>query len=133
LQLQLRDARARAPRCRRAGAALRRRHPGGVPGRGRAGAVDHALGVPRRRAQPQIDCMVGSLTNVALRVLAMMPQPVAAPGQINHAFVDPWSLAHLAVGVILSVLGVGLGGMLVITVGWELAERALKDVGPALF
>jgi hypothetical protein len=78
--------------------------------------------------------MVGGLaTATALRVLALMPQPVAGPGQINHGFLDPYSLAHAAVGAILAALGAGLGTMLFITFGWELAERALKDMMPMFF
>jgi len=78
--------------------------------------------------------MVGSLaTAVTVRVLALMPQPVAGPGQINHGFLDPYSLVHAAVGAILAALGAGLGTLLFITIGWELAERVLKDMVPAFF
>ena len=77
--------------------------------------------------------MVACLATAALRVMAMMPQPVAAPGQINHGFLDPYSLVHAAVGLLLSMLGFGIGEMLLITFGWELAERAFKDLLPAIF
>ena len=69
----------------------------------------------------------------ACLALAVRQQPVAGPGQINHALFDTYSLAHAAVGLILSVMGVGLGTMLFITIGWELAERTLKDLVPAIF
>jgi hypothetical protein len=65
--------------------------------------------------------------------LVLRQQPVASPGQINHALFDTYSLAHAAVGLILSVLGASFGTMLFITIGWELAERVLKDLVPAIF
>ena len=74
-----------------------------------------------------------SLGAVTLRLLTIVPQPVAAPGQINHPFLDPYSLVHAAVGALLAALGARLGILLFITVGWELAERVLKDFVPAIF
>ena len=57
----------------------------------------------------------------------------ARPGEINHAFVDPWSLVHGLVGVVTAALGWGLGPTLLLAVGWEVAEHVLKEVVPAIF
>jgi hypothetical protein len=73
--------------------------------------------------------------------LGWVTQRVAAPGEINHAFLDPYSLLHFAVGAILapflaSFLGswrFGLAALLIIAVGWELGERIFKDLTPAIF
>jgi len=77
--------------------------------------------------------MAGIRTGAVYLALIVRQQPVAEPGQINHALFDTYSLAHAAVGLILSVLGASFGTMLFITVGWELAERLLKDLVPFMF
>jgi hypothetical protein len=60
-------------------------------------------------------------------------QRTARPGEINYAFVDPYSLAHAAVGALLGLVGLRLGAVLTIAIGWELAEHVLKNVVPAAF
>jgi hypothetical protein len=74
----------------------------------------------------------GLATSIAHR-LGSAQQRTAGPGEINHAFVDPYSVAHAAVGLLLGLLGVGLGPLLAIAVGWEVAEHVLKDLIPAIF
>ena len=54
-------------------------------------------------------------------------------GELNYAFVDPYSLAHAAVGALLGLLGLRLGALLAIAIGWELAEHVLKNLVPAAF
>jgi hypothetical protein len=57
----------------------------------------------------------------------------ARPGEINHAFVDPWSIVHGLVGVVTAALGWRLGPTLLLALGWEMAEHLLKEVVPAIF
>ena len=66
-------------------------------------------------------------------LLAAVHQRTAHAGEINYAFVDPYSLVHAAVGVIMALLGFGLGPTLALAVGWEFAEHALKNLIPAVF
>ena len=47
-------------------------------------------------------------------------QRTARPGEINYAFVDPYSLLHAAVGAIFALLGLRLGWVLAIAVGFSL-------------
>jgi hypothetical protein len=63
----------------------------------------------------------------------LVAQRTAAPGQINHAFVDPWSLVHGLVGVMMAALGFGLAPTLVLALSWEFIEHALKNIVPAVF
>lgn len=74
----------------------------------------------------------GLATALAQR-LGSAHQRTARPGEINYAFVDPYSLAHAAVGALLGLLGLRLGGLLAIAIGWELAEHVLKNLIPAVF
>jgi len=73
------------------------------------------------------------LATVFARSLGSAHQRTARPGEINYAFVDPYSLAHAAVGAILGLLGLRLGGLLAIAIGWEVAEHVLKNLIPAAF
>jgi len=54
-------------------------------------------------------------------------------GGINRAFLDPYSLVHALVGVVMASFGFGLLPTLLLAVGWEVAEHLLKNVAPALF
>lgn len=63
----------------------------------------------------------------------MAPQHLAGPGEINHAFVDPWTLVHGLVGVVAAMLGFGLWSTLALAVSWEVAEHLLKNLLPAMF
>ncbi len=74
----------------------------------------------------------GLATAIAQR-LGSAQQRTARPGEINYAFVDPYSLAHAAVGVLLGLLGLRVGALLAIAIGWELAEHILKNLIPAVF
>jgi hypothetical protein len=60
-------------------------------------------------------------------------QRMASPGEINYPFIDPFTLVHAAVGVLLSVVGVGLAPTLLIATGWEVIEHLLKNCTPQLF
>ncbi len=60
-------------------------------------------------------------------------QRTARAGEINHAFVDPYSLVHAAVGAAFGLLGLSLGWVLAIAIGWELAEHVLKNLIPTVF
>jgi hypothetical protein len=73
------------------------------------------------------------LATAIAQYLGSARQRTAGPGEINYAFVDPYSLAHAAVGVMLGLLGVRLGPLLAIAVGWEVAEHVFKDLIPAVF
>ena len=64
----------------------------------------------------------------------MGAQRTAGPGEINHAFLDPYSLVHGVVGVVaVLVLGLGFWATLGIAVSWELVEHVLKNLIPAVF
>lgn len=64
----------------------------------------------------------------------MTAERTARPGEINYALLDPYSLVHGLVGVLaVVVLGLGFWPMLAIAVSWEVLERILKDVVPAIF
>jgi hypothetical protein len=47
--------------------------------------------------------------------------------------VDPYSLAHAVVGALLGLLGLRLGALLAIAIGWELVEHVFKNLIPAAF
>ncbi len=74
----------------------------------------------------------GLATALAQR-LGSAHQRTARPGELNYAFVDPYSLAHAAVGAMLGLLGLRLGALLAIAIGWELVEHVLKNLIPAAF
>jgi hypothetical protein len=63
----------------------------------------------------------------------MVPQRLAGPGEINHGFVDPWTLVHGLVGVAAAVLGFGLWSTLALAISWEVAEHLLKNLVPTMF
>jgi hypothetical protein len=63
----------------------------------------------------------------------MAAQRVAGPGEINHGFVDPYTLVHGLVGVAAATLGLGLWSTLALAVSWEVAEHLLKNLIPAAF
>jgi hypothetical protein len=63
----------------------------------------------------------------------MAPQPLAGPGEINHGFVDPWTLVHGLVGVVAAALGFGLWSTLALAISWEVAEHLLKNLIPTMF
>jgi hypothetical protein len=69
----------------------------------------------------------------ARALLAAFHQRTAHAGEINYAFVDPYSLVHALIGVIMAVLGFGLAPTLALAVGWEFAEHALKNLIPSVF
>jgi hypothetical protein len=57
----------------------------------------------------------------------------ALPGHINHAVVDRYTAAHLAVGVLMGAARVPWWGATGAAVGWEIAERPLKRKFPKIF
>jgi hypothetical protein len=65
--------------------------------------------------------------------MGMAEQRTALPGEINHGFVDLWSVVHGLVGVGAVVLGLGFWPTLAIAVSWEFVEHLLKDLIPAMF
>ena len=60
-------------------------------------------------------------------------QRVAGPGEINHGFLDPYSLVHVLVGAVTAIYGLGLGVAAAIAVGWEVIEHVAKNLAPAAF
>jgi hypothetical protein len=68
-----------------------------------------------------------------LGALASAHQRTAAPGELNYPFFDVYSLAHAAVGALLRLSGLAVGWLLLIAVGWEIAEHLLKNLVPAVF
>ena len=59
--------------------------------------------------------------------------PAAKPGEVNFDMFDRFSFAHLAVGVVYALLGLGPVVVLVLAVGWEVVENSLKACLPAVF
>lgn len=51
----------------------------------------------------------------------------------NHAVVDRYTIAHLGVGLVYGALGLSFLPALGLAVGWEIAERPLKERVPAIF
>jgi hypothetical protein len=76
---------------------------------------------------------MGRLDCGATAVALLVAQRIAGPGEINHAFVDPYSMVHALVGVITAALGLGIAPTLLIAVGWEFAEHLLKNLVPVAF
>jgi hypothetical protein len=68
-----------------------------------------------------------------LYTLGAASQRVARPGEINYALLDPYSLAHAGVGAMLALSGFSLGSLLIIAVGWEVAEHIFKNLIPWFF
>jgi hypothetical protein len=68
---------------------------------------------------------------MALALLVV--QRTAHAGEINHAFVDPYSLVHALVGVVMAVLGFAFLPTVTLAVSWEFVEHALKNFVPAAF
>jgi hypothetical protein len=60
-------------------------------------------------------------------------QPTAGPGEINHGFVDPYTLVHGLVGVVAVFLGLGFWGTLAIAISWEFVEHLAKNALPVFF
>jgi hypothetical protein len=68
-----------------------------------------------------------------LRTLGVEAQRTAVAGEMNYAVLDFFSLLHGLVGVGLAALGFGLLPTVILAVGWEVAERLLKDLVPFFF
>lgn len=60
-------------------------------------------------------------------------QRLAPPGELNHGFLDPYSLVHGLVGVVAALFGLRLGGTMAIAIGWEVTEHLLKNLAPTAF
>jgi hypothetical protein len=67
------------------------------------------------------------------RLCRGVAQPTAAPGTINHALFDRFALVHMAGGLVLGMLGLRFVPLLILAVGWEVAEHVLKDCIPHAF
>jgi hypothetical protein len=76
---------------------------------------------------------MGLLVTRAAACALAAAQRVAAPGELNHGFLDPYSLVHVLVGVVIALFGLGFVAAIAIAVGWELAEHVLKNLAPAAF
>jgi len=63
----------------------------------------------------------------------LVAQRVAGRGEINHGFLDPYSLVHVLVGVVTAIYGLGLGVATAIAVGWEVIEHLAKNLAPTAF
>jgi hypothetical protein len=72
-------------------------------------------------------------TAAAASCALLAAQRVARPGEINHAFVDRYSLIHGLIGVVTASFGLGFFGTLALAVGWEVIEHVAKNVRPAAF
>jgi hypothetical protein len=77
--------------------------------------------------------MGAGLVSALLHALGSARQRVALPGEINHPFLDPYSLAHAGVAALLALFGFSLGSLLLIAVGWEVGEHIFKDLMPWAF
>jgi hypothetical protein len=52
---------------------------------------------------------------------------------VNHALFDLFSLVHMSAGVAFGALGLGFFPMLILAMGWEIAEHVMKDCIPRVF
>lgn len=77
--------------------------------------------------------MGSSLAGAVAHRLGSARQRTAHAGEINFAFLDPYSLLHAAVGMLLGLLGVRLVWIVAIALGWELGEHLFKDLIPGAF
>lgn len=62
-----------------------------------------------------------------------MSDRIARPGEINGDAFDRFTLAHLGAGVAMGALRVPMWLVVVLALGWELAERPLKRKFPGAF
>lgn len=69
------------------------------------------------------------------RRLGVRRNPAAVPARhgVNKEAVDAFTLAHIAFGALLGVIGVPWWVAAGFAVGWELLERPLKATTPAMF
>jgi hypothetical protein len=74
----------------------------------------------------------GNIGQIA-RMCRSVAQPTAGPGDVNHGLFDVFSLVHLGGGIFFGAIGLGFFPMLALAVGWEFAERVLKDCIPHVF
>lgn len=58
---------------------------------------------------------------------------IARPGEVNHAFMDRFTLAHYAWGVILGASRAPWWLVPIVAIGWEVVERPLKRQFPRAF
>lgn len=59
--------------------------------------------------------------------------PPAKPGTRNHPFVDDFTFAHAAWGVMFGLAGVDIGKTLLVSLTWEAVEPVLKHKAPSIF
>ena len=66
-------------------------------------------------------------------ICGTVAQPTAGPGSVNHYIVDLFSLVHMGAGLAFGAIGLGFFPMLILAVGWEVAEHVMKDCIPRVF
>jgi hypothetical protein len=94
---------------------------------------------PRRghlAAAPAPQCIAPP--RIALRrqrttLAGMRMPPPAKPGEVNHAFVDRFTLVHASIGALYALAGLSAVSACVLALGWELLENPLKAYLPRLF
>lgn len=59
--------------------------------------------------------------------------PPAKPGEINYPFADRFTFVHFGIGLAYGVLGLSLGWVLALAIGWEAVENLLKAWLPQMF
>jgi hypothetical protein len=59
--------------------------------------------------------------------------PPSKPGEVNHGFVDRFTVVHASIGVVYGLLGLSVLETVVLAVAWELLENPLKAYLPRLF
>ncbi len=57
----------------------------------------------------------------------MPSQRTALPGEVNYGLIDRWTVGHVGVGTWMGLLRFPWWGALLVSVGWEIIERPLKD------
>ena len=63
----------------------------------------------------------------------MLRPPAARPGEINHALIDRFTLAHVSIGAGYALANFSFAIVLVLAVLWEVVEDPLKARLPRLF
>ncbi len=66
------------------------------------------------------------------RRIKLKPPP-AKSGEINHSFIDRFTLVHFMIGVAYSLLGLDGWTVIILSVVWEIVENPLKATFPFIF
>lgn len=61
------------------------------------------------------------------------PPPPSKPGEINHGFVDRFTLAHFLIGMLYAALQMSFWWAFALAIAWEIFENPMKSYLPRFF